>query len=69
MYARLNHVGICLSYTGSLKIVQNISDNMKPPIEKWLKNCISIKFVGDNVDKRRGVRDIRIDSLYICIPY
>ena len=31
------------------------------PIEKWIREGASFKFVSDNVEKKRGVRDIRSD--------
>ena len=61
MYARLNHVGVCLSYTGTLNVVTKISESMQSPITEWIKQGISFKFVGDNMDKHKGVRDMRSD--------
>ena len=61
MYTRLNHLNITLSYTGVLALITSISKQHKVPIQKWIDDGASFKFVGDNVDKKRGVRDIRSD--------
>ncbi len=61
VYGRLNHIGVCLSYSGTRNLVAKISENMKAPIAEWIHNHKSFKFVGDNVDKHKGVRDIRSD--------
>lgn len=61
VYARLNHVGVCLSYTGTLKKITQISEQEQVPIQTWLENMKPLKFVGDNVDTHRSVRDHRID--------
>ena len=58
MYARLNHP---LSYTATLKIIQQISQLRKVPISEWLEEGALVKFVGDNVDKKKGVRDMQSD--------
>ena len=59
VYARLNHVGVALSYTGTLKVVSDISSMHEAPLKKWISSGLPIKFIGDNVDKRKDVRDIR----------
>ena len=61
MYTRLNHVNVSLSYTAVLKLVADISERHKAPLERWLRERVAVKFVGDNVEKKRGVRDIRSD--------
>ena len=61
MYTRLNHLSLTLSYNATLKIVQQISELRKVPISEWLKEGAPVKFVGDNVDKKKGVRDVRSD--------
>ena len=61
MYARLNHVGVTLSYTGTLNAVGAISKLHQVPIRRWILEDTPFKFVGDNVDKKRGVRDLRSD--------
>ena len=45
-----------------LKVVTEISESMQAPIAKWVEKGVTFKFVGDNVDKHRGVRDIRSDN-------
>ena len=61
MYTRLNHFNVSLSYTAVLKLVADISERHKAPLERWLREQAAVKFVGDNVEKKRGVRDIRSD--------
>lgn len=33
------------------------------PINKWLAEDATFKYIGDNVDKQRGVRDVRSDHV------
>ena len=61
VYTRLNHLNVAISYTGILSKVDTISEQHKAPVQKWIDEGSSFKFVGDNVDKKRGVRDIRSD--------
>ena len=37
----------------------SVSNAHAVPIRSWIKEGIEFKFVGDNVDKKRGVRDLR----------
>ena len=62
MYTRLNHLNVALSYIAVLKLVNDISERHRAPIERWIREEASLKFVGDNVDKKRGVRYIRSDQ-------
>lgn len=57
----MNHLNISLSYNAVLKRIAKISEHHKAPLEAWLKEGASFKFVGDNVDNKKGVRDIRSD--------
>jgi len=52
---------VTLSYTGVLKVVTELSKLHKVPLSTWLQSGVPVKFVGDNVDKKKGVRDIRSD--------
>ncbi len=61
MYTRLNHLNVTLSYTAVLGLITRISEKHSTPIKKWIDDGACFKFVGDNVDKTRGVRDIRSD--------
>ena len=49
-------------YTATLAAVSEISTLHKVPVRDWLSEGLDIKFVGDNVDKKRGVRDLRSDK-------
>ena len=44
-----------------LRIVDEISKNHLSPLVKWLQEGAYVKFIGDNVDERKTVRDIRSD--------
>ena len=61
MYTRLNHLNATISYTATLKAVNEISCLHKVPLQQWIADGIEFKFVGDNVNKK-GVRDIRSDN-------
>ena len=49
VYARLNHVNTCVSYSSTLWLVQDSSQLHKVPLEQWVADDISFKF---NVDKK-----------------
>ena len=61
VYLHLNHVNVCLSYSAVLRLVTEISKRNVLPLQRWLAEGAVVKFVGDNVNKTRGVRDIRSD--------
>lgn len=61
MYTRLNHVGVCVSYKHTLSLADEVSKLHTLPLAQWIANDIPIKFCGDNVDKKVGVRDVRSD--------
>ena len=61
MYTRLNHLNATVSYTATLKAVNEISCLHKVPLQQWIADGVQFKFVGDNVNKKKGVRDIRSD--------
>lgn len=52
---------MCISYPATLGLVSEISKQHKEPLECWIKDKCDFKFVGDNVAKTTGVRDIRSD--------
>ena len=62
MYARLNHINICTSYSTTLQLISEISKLNVAPLKKWRDEGIVFKFWGDNVDKQQKVRDIRSDQ-------
>ena len=53
----------CVSYL----FVQEVSQLHKVPLENWITDDISFKFISDNVDKKVGVRDVRLDTMVRCI--
>ena len=59
MYSWLNQLCVTLSYTGVLKVVTELSKLHKVPLSTWLQSGVPVKLVGNNVDKKKGVRDIR----------
>ena len=61
VYLHLNHVNVCLSYSAVLRLVTEISKRNVLPLQRWLAEGAVVKFIGDNVNKTRGVRDIRSD--------
>ena len=62
VYTRLNHLNVTLSYSAVLKCVHEISKRHAAPIYRWLQNGCPVKFVSDNVDKKKGVRDLLSDN-------
>ena len=61
MYTRLNHVNVTFSYSGTLAVVDGVSSLHTAPLKQWISSKVPVKFVGDNVNRKRGVRDIRSD--------
>lgn len=61
MYSRLNHVGVCTSYTTTLSLLDDISKLHTTPLQQWILDGVLVKFWGDNVDTKKGVRDPRCD--------
>lgn len=51
-----------MSYKKTLTIVEEISKLHTEPLSKWIENGVLFKFWGDNVDKKRSVRDVRSDN-------
>ncbi len=62
MFTRLNHLNITLSYKAVLQVVSEIGDRHLIPLQRWLESGECVQFIGDNVDKRKSVRDIRSDN-------
>ena len=44
-----------------IRFVKLLSMQHEVPLQKWIAEGAVFKFVGENVDKRKGVRDIRSD--------
>ena len=61
VYSRLNHVGVCVSYTATLSLLDSISKLHTLPLTQWIADDVVFKYCGDNVDKKKGVRDVRSD--------
>ena len=51
-----------MSYPATLRLVEQISELHQVPIQKWLENGIILEFIGDNVNKKKRVRDERSDN-------
>ena len=70
VYTRLNHFGVCLSYSAILKLLSEISKRNTAPIQKWIQEGATFKFVGDNVAKLKGVRNITSQNQgHLCHMY
>lgn len=61
VYSHLNHVGVCLSYSGTLNLIDEVSTLHTAPLSQWIAEDVRFKFWGDNVDKKRGVGDVHSD--------
>ena len=62
VFTRLNHLNITLSYKAVLQIVSEIGECHLIPLQRWLEAGECVQFIGDNVDKRKSVRDVKSDS-------
>lgn len=58
----MNKLNICLSYTATLQLMEELSHTHRVPLNKWLEDDIVLKFWGDNMDKKKRVRDQRSDK-------
>ncbi len=54
----MNHVGVCMSYTATLSLLDEVSKLHTTPLQQWIADDVLVKFWGDIVDKKRGVRDV-----------
>lgn len=61
MYARLNHLNMCVSYRETLDLMDEVGKLHTVPIQKWIREGTIFKFWGDNVNKQCRVRDYRSD--------
>ena len=52
----------CLSYNATLATVGEVSKLYRIPLQQWIDQGITFKFVGDNLDKMKKVRDLRVDN-------
>ena len=52
---------MCVSYPATLRLMESVSELHTIPIQKWINEGALFKFWGDNVDKKRRVRDLRTD--------
>ena len=57
----MNHVNVSVSYTSTLGLVDSISKRHTLPLKQWIADNVMFKYCGDNVDKKKGVRDVRSD--------
>ena len=60
--SRLNHLNLCVSYTATLRLMDELNESHIVPLEKWIEEGVVFKFWGDNVDKQMKVRDLRSDN-------
>ena len=55
-------MNMCVSYTRTLSLVEEVSKNHTVPLHEWITKGHVVKFWGDNVDKIQKVRDLRSDN-------
>lgn len=55
-------MNMCVSYTRTLSLVEEVSKNHTVPLQEWITKGHVVKFWGDNVDKMQKVRDLRSDN-------
>ena len=60
--SRLNHLNLCVSYTATLRLMDELSESHIVPLEKWIEEGVVFKFWADNVDQQMKVRDLRSDN-------
>lgn len=54
---------MCVSYPATLRLMDKVSTMHSAPLKQWIGDKeVVFKFWGDNVDKKRKVRDFRIDN-------
>ena len=61
VYNRLNQLNVCMSYSSTLRLIKTISESYDIPVKRWIAEGKVFKFVSDNLDKQRKVRDWRSD--------
>ena len=59
VYARLNQVNVCMSYSATLSLLDKISELHTAPLSMWTLNNTTFMFWGDKLDKQTRVRDVR----------
>ena len=52
---------MCISYTATIKLIEKVSQLYTVPLKQWIADDIIFKFWGDNLDQKRGVRDVCFD--------
>ena len=52
---------MCVSYQATLHLMDELSKLHVFPLKKWIENGSVIKYIGDNLDKQKRVRDYRSD--------
>ena len=61
LYSQLNKLNVCLSYSSTIHLIDELSKKHTVPLQKWIKDGKVVNFWGDNVDKKQRVRDYRSD--------
>lgn len=51
-----------MSYSSTLRLIDIISKEYDVPLKKWIAEGRTFKYVSDNLDKTRRVRDLRSDN-------
>ena len=59
LYDRLSQVGVCVSYTTTLKLIDMVKGNINVKLIEAIKARKHFRMVGDNINFEVGVRDER----------
>lgn len=51
-----------MSYSSTLRLIDTISNEYDVPLKKWIAEGRTFKYVSDNLDKTRRVRDLRSNN-------
>lgn len=55
-------MNMCVSYSATLRLMEDVSKLHTVPIQQWINDGVVFKFWGDNIDKQQHVRDLRSDN-------
>ena len=50
VYSRIKHVGVCVGYSATVKLVEEVSQLFMVPLQNWMSEDAIFNFWGDNLD-------------------
>ena len=53
VYSRMNHVGVCMSYTATLNLLDEVSKLHTTPLQQWIADDVLFKFWVTMLTRRR----------------